>query len=165
MNRIIRVSVWASKVVTLGAVAGGLSCGGGSATSSTGSTNAGSGTSGGGSCSLAAGTYTIHYTVQSSSSPGCPSIPDETETVAANETFSNLMAGTTSAMDAGVNCSSTDTGCSVSETCSSAGTGLGIQISTTATVGTNSVNGQVMETITATGVSLTCNYAFTFTPG
>jgi hypothetical protein len=41
-----------------------------------------------------------------------------------------------------------------------------VQISITFTVGTNSVNGQVMETITdtAAGVSLTCNYGFTFTP-
>ncbi len=166
MNRMIRVSAWAAKVVTLGAVAAGLSCG--SATSSTGSTNAGSGTSGGGSCSLAAGTYTIHYTVQSGSSPMCLSIPDEMTTVTANESASSLMTGTMAAggADAGANCTSSDTGCSVSETCSSGSSGASIQITIMATVGTNSVSGHVTETImeAAVGVSLTCNYEFTYTP-
>jgi|HubBroStandDraft_1064217.scaffolds.fasta_scaffold27331_5 hypothetical protein len=114
-----------------------------------------------------ADTYTVHYTVQSGSSADCPPIADETETVAANESFSNIMTGTTAAggTDAGVDCNSSDTGCSISETCSSAR--VSFQITITATVGTDSVNGQTKETVTesAAGVSLTCNYGFTFTPG
>jgi hypothetical protein len=168
MNRIIRVSAWVSKVVTLGVVALCLSCGGSSATSSTGSTNGGSGTSGGGSCSLAAGTYTIHYTVQSGSSTSCPPIPDKMTTVAANENASNLMAGsmTMGGTDGGANCTTSDTGCNVTQTCSETSSGVAFEITVSFTVGTNSVNGQVTETITspAAGGSLTCNYAFTFAP-
>ena len=103
MSRAIQASAWASKVVSLGAVAACLSCGGGSASSSTGSTNGGSGTTSGGSCSLAAGTYTIDYTLQSGSSTECQVIPDSTTTVTANESASDLMAGTMAA-DAGANC-------------------------------------------------------------
>lgn len=159
MNRVIRVSAWASKVVTLGVVAACASCGGGD--------DSGAGGKGGsGSCSLAAGMYTLHYTAQSGSSADCPPIADVTETVAANESFSDIMADTMD-VDAGANCTSSNAGCSVSQTCSTTTDGATIQLSLTATAGTNSVSGQVTETImeSAAGLSATCKYGFTLTPG
>lgn len=162
MNRVIRVSAWASKVVTLGVVAACLSCGGGD---NSGANGAG-GKSGSGSCSLAAGMYTLHYTVQSGSSADCPPIADVMEMVASSESFTNSVASMMTEADAGLECTTSDTGCSVSQTCSSSSAGVTIQLSITATVGTNSVSGQAMETIMdpAAGLSATCNYGITITP-
>src|SRR5580704_5666672 len=128
MNRVSRVSVWASKVVTLGVVAACLSCGGGDDNGANGA--GGKGISG--TCSLAAGTYTIHYTIQSGSNADCQSIPDETTTVAMNESATNLMAGTTmttGGADGGTNCTASETGCSVTETCSDSSGGATVQLS------------------------------------
>lgn len=160
MNRTSRV--WASKVVILGVVAAAWSCGG-----TTGGTGGGSGTNSSGSCALAAGTYTIQYTLQAGASANCPTIPDEMTTLAADENLQDIMTATTTTMasDGGLNCTSNETGCSLSETCSESSDGANIQLTLMLTAGNNSLSGQVDETIDdpAASVSLSCNYAVTYT--
>jgi hypothetical protein len=101
--------------------------------------------------------------MQTGSSPGCQNIPDHTSTVAANQTLSNIVA---EQEDAGESCTSSESGCNGTVNCTGGSATEMFSITETFAVTSTSVTGQIMETITASGlgISLTCNYTFTLTP-
>jgi hypothetical protein len=70
------------------------------------------------------------------------------------------------AEDAGETCTSSESGCNGTVTCTGGSATETINITETFNVTSTSVTGQIKETITATGlgISLSCNYTFTLTP-
>jgi hypothetical protein len=127
------------------------------------------GSSGGGdngSCSLGAGTYTLHFASEASSSSTCPTLPDKTETVAASEGPSAFVASSMTAptmTDAGSDCTTGTAGCNVTADCSIMGDGVSAQISAHLTLGTNSVSGTETIADSSNGTTLTCKYDVTWT--
>jgi hypothetical protein len=100
------------------------------------------------------------------SSLNCPTFADRTTTVAPNESFSDIMAGTmTNATGAGVCTSSRESNCSASVSCSDTSGGP-IQLLATFEFGYDMVHGTEIENITVpdAGLSLTCTYVFFTTP-
>src|SRR5208283_1829697 len=101
-----------------------LSCGGSTSGSS-------------GSCSLAAGTYVEHFTLQNNAA-GCGTVPDQTLTLSGSETLTGpTTTTTTGALDGGVECEveQDPSACTVSTTCITRTDGITTQITTTLTLG------------------------------
>jgi hypothetical protein len=129
-------------------------------TASSGVPTASSGTTSvGGSCSLGAGTYTIHY-VATSGGAVCPPIADNMTTLTQTETPADAM---NPGMDAGT-CTTTASGCTVKINCTEGGGGIGIQVSVNVTVGNNSAAGTFTEAVTEDGSAVAnCAYNITYT--
>ncbi len=111
---------------------------------------------------MAAGTYRIRYALQKGRSGlDCPSIADGTTTVAAGESFSNIvMATMIGANDAGMSCTSSETGCDATVTCTNTSTGA-TQLSETFQFSDNLVRATEIEVIpdADAGFLMTCTYA------
>jgi hypothetical protein len=90
---------------------------------------------------MAAGTYRIRYALQKGRSGlDCPSIADGTTTVAASESFSTIVTATMiGADDAGVSCTSSESGCDATVTCANTSSGA-TQLSETFQFGDNLVH-------------------------
>jgi hypothetical protein len=123
------------------------------------------GSTAGGSCSVAAGSYTVQSVLQmGTSSLNCPSLADHTMTVAPNESFSDIMAGTmTNATGAGVCTASAESSCSATVSCSDTSGGL---LQLYAAFEFDPIRGTETENITVpdAGLSLTCRYALVAIP-
>jgi hypothetical protein len=83
--------------------------------------------------------------------------------VTANQSLSNVVSD---AEDGGENCTSSESGCNGTVTCTGGSAAETVNLTETFTISNTSVTGQIMETITPAGLglSLTCNYTFTLTP-
>jgi hypothetical protein len=84
-------------------------------------------------------------------------------TIAANTTLSKVVEQDE---DAGETCTSSESGCTGTVTCTGGSASETFSITETFNVTSTSLTGQIVETFTDTGlgISLTCNYTFTFTP-
>ena len=157
MNRFFRSVVVVIAAVVVGAV---VACGG-SSTSGNGSSGIGGGTGPGGSCSLAAGMYTEHA-VAEAGGMNCPAIPDQTVPVSGGSMPSlGMMMSTTS--DAGGGCTTNQSGCTITASCSQMVAGLVAQYSFTFIIGNNSASGKEMISITSQGMTINCTYDISLT--
>jgi hypothetical protein len=140
-----------------------VACGG--STSSTGD-NGGSQGITPGSCSVAAGTYTEHFTLASGTN--CPAVPDETVTVNANEMFTGTPPGmsVSGASDGGSGCTTnTNTStCTLTLSCDFAFSGISESVTGSFTYGASSITGQESVDVSEPGgPMLNCMYDVTAT--
>jgi len=163
-----------SKILLIGvfsAMASVVACGGGStsgtnggsgSTGASGSGSTGGGTSGGNcSSTLSAGTYTLHETAQGGGT-NCPTPPDETVSVGANETpnFGSMVS--MGLGDAGA-CTVNESACSIMEMCSEDVGGATSQFTFSFTIGNDSLTGTETIDVTDMGTSINCTYNFSLT--
>ena len=117
-----------------------------------------------GSCSISAGTYTQHFVTE----PGgtsCPSIPDQTLTVASNQTVTG--GGGSGPAERAPGCTSNldSSTCTSSTSCTNTAGGLTTTISLAVTYnGASSSGKETMKSIDSTGKVLSnCTYDITMT--
>jgi hypothetical protein len=140
----------------------GASSSGSSGASSSGSSGASSsGSSGGGQCSIAPGTYKIHYTGAAANGATCPAIPDQTITVSPSDggaSDAGNPAGCTISNDAAT--------CTTTVDCTTDTNGFSTVSHSKTTISGTTVTGSSSNKTTQDadgGVLSDCAYDFTWT--
>jgi hypothetical protein len=133
-----------------------------SSSSGTSGTSSSSGSSGGTQCTIAPGTYTIHYTGAATNGPTCTALPDQTITVSPSDGGAASDAGT----PAGCTIANDTATCTTTVDCTTDTNGFSTVTHSKTTLTGTSVTGSSSNKTTQDadgGVLSDCGYDFTWT--